>query len=232
MSRGNLTLLGQTEVQIADAAAAIPAPGVAGIVGGIVTHWNRSINGGASPPLGEINVSSDATESFIDLEMLSGTLVAETAADDTFTAATTDIVTETTHNLTTGSGPFQLTNSGGALPAGLALLTDYWVRIIDANTYKFHTSLANALKANSTAVDVTGTGTGTHTRAKTSGTTKKIEWFSLGLLGQNGDGVVAITASKSWRQRFKHSPQVDIYAITSSAPTGSITAEVRALQEN
>lgn len=80
----------------------------------------------------------------------------------TFTAsATTDEATATAHGLVTGDGPFHLTNSGGALPAGLSLLTNYWVIRTAANTFKFATTYANALAG--TAVDLTGAGTGTHT---------------------------------------------------------------------
>ncbi len=55
-----------------------------------------------------------------------------------------------------------LTNSGGALPAGLATGTTYWI-ILDASstTFKLANSFANYLTG--TAVDITGTGTGTHT---------------------------------------------------------------------
>lgn len=85
----------------------------------------------------------------------------------TFTAATTDIVTATAHAFTTGDGPFQLTNSGGALPAGLAVTTDYYVIVIDANTFRLATSRPNAL-AGTPVVDITGTGTGTHTLGGTT----------------------------------------------------------------
>lgn len=55
-----------------------------------------------------------------------------------------------------------LTNSGGALPAGLATNTLYWI-ILDASTttFKLANSFANYLVG--TEVDITDTGTGTHT---------------------------------------------------------------------
>jgi hypothetical protein len=79
---------------------------------------------------------------------------------NTFTAAVSDIVTMTAHGLITGDGPVQLTNSGGALPAGLAVGTDYWIIKIDADTFYLAASQSDA-KAG-TQVDITGTGTGTH----------------------------------------------------------------------
>lgn len=85
-----------------------------------------------------------------------------------FTAAATDICTAAGHGKQTGFGPVRLTNSGGALPAGLAGSTDYWMIVIDANTFKLATSEANALAG--TAVDITGAGTGTHSMRAT-GTT-------------------------------------------------------------
>jgi hypothetical protein len=78
----------------------------------------------------------------------------------TFTAATTDICTKSAHGFVTGDC-VRLTNSGGALPAGLAVDTDYFVIRIDADTFKLASTPANAVAG--TAVDVTGTGTGTHT---------------------------------------------------------------------
>lgn len=111
-------------------------------------------------------------------------------ADHTFTAATSDIATSATHGLLTGDGPFRLTSSG-TLPAGLALATDYWIIKIDTNTYKFASTLANALAG--TAVDVTDTGTGTHTIADVASTARPSDpftvtgsapgnWFSLELV--------------------------------------------------
>lgn len=81
----------------------------------------------------------------------------------TFTAAATDLVTIAAHPYLTGDGPFFLTNSGGALPTGLAAETPYWITKIDANTFKLATSKANAENGTPVVVDITGAGTGTHT---------------------------------------------------------------------
>lgn len=74
------------------------------------------------------------------------------------------VYTITNTALPTGCGPVQLT-TGGTLPAGLSLATNYW--IINADTapastlVKFATSYANAIAG--TAVDMTDGGTGTMT---------------------------------------------------------------------
>jgi hypothetical protein len=96
------------------------------------------------------------------LESTDGTpdLAVSYASSGAFTAATTDILSDTAHGLSS-SDIVWVTNSGGALPAGLAVTTNYWVDKIDANTFYLATSEAN--RAAGTYVDITGTGTGTHT---------------------------------------------------------------------
>ncbi len=83
-----------------------------------------------------------------------------TIANLTYTAAVTDLITVTAHGLVTGDGPVQ-TSSTGALPGGLAATTNYWVFVVDANTFKLATSFSNALAG--VAVDITSTGSGVHT---------------------------------------------------------------------
>lgn len=107
----------------------------------------------------------------------------------TFTAdSTTDHLTATAHGLNTGDGPVQVSNSGGALPAGLAAATNYWVIKIDANTFELATSLSNALAG--TQIDITSNGTGTQTLLHQTGTVSPSlaltvtgnaagNWFSL-----------------------------------------------------
>jgi hypothetical protein len=78
----------------------------------------------------------------------------------TFTSATSDVTTMAEHGLTTGFGPVQVSTSG-TLPTGLTASTDYWLSVEDRDTFKFCTSLKNAMDG--TVVDITGTGSGTHT---------------------------------------------------------------------
>lgn len=74
----------------------------------------------------------------------------------------TDTIAEAAHGMVAGAGPFRVSNSGGALPAGLAVDTNYWIIAPTADTYKLASSKANALAG--TAVDITAAaGGGTHT---------------------------------------------------------------------
>lgn len=99
-------------------------------------------------------------------------------ADKVFTADnTTEIFTATAHGLQTGDGPFQVSNSGGALPTGLATLTNYWVIVIDANTFYLATSLANALAG--THLLISTNGTGTQTLADTPSTVRPADPFTV-----------------------------------------------------
>lgn len=91
-----------------------------------------------------------------------------TSFTHTFTASNPSTLTVTGHGLHTGDGPFQLTNSGGALPTGLATVTNYWIIAIDVNTFSLADSLAHALAG--TAVTFSTNGTGTQTIASVTGT--------------------------------------------------------------
>jgi uncharacterized phiE125 gp8 family phage protein len=73
-----------------------------------------------------------------------------------FTAvAGTDVITAAGHTFSNGAA-VQLSNSGGALPAGLSANTDYYVINVSGNTLKLSATDGGA------AIDITGAGTGTH----------------------------------------------------------------------
>lgn len=98
--------------------------------------------------------------------------------DQTFTTThAAETLTIASHGLQTGDGPFQLTNSGGALPAGFSTLTDYWAIRVDANTIQLATSLALALAG--TAQAISDDGTGTHTISDTAGTKRPSDAFTV-----------------------------------------------------
>jgi hypothetical protein len=85
--------------------------------------------------------------------------------------ATTDVtvlantITEVAHGYTTGlKGQFSTTTT---LPAGLSLITDYFIVVVDADTYKVSDTLAHAL-AGTNIIDITDQGTGTHTFTPTA----------------------------------------------------------------
>lgn len=85
---------------------------------------------------------------------------------DTFTvdAANDDIQLATeTSNFVTGDGPFTLSNSGGALPSGLATSTNYWVLYQPDNSTEFNLASSKANALDGTAVTISDAGTGTHT---------------------------------------------------------------------
>lgn len=71
------------------------------------------------------------------------------------TAATTDIITGTAHGLSVGDC-IQFTTDN-TLPAGLSLLTNYYViSVLSANTFKVSATVGGP------SVDITDTGTGNH----------------------------------------------------------------------
>ncbi len=72
------------------------------------------------------------------------TLQAVTGIDATDDVAG-EIVTAVAHGYTTGTGPVQLTITSGALPAELAVATDYWVERLTDDTFSLAVSRANAL---------------------------------------------------------------------------------------
>src|SRR5262249_18618508 len=72
--------------------------------------------------------------------------------------AGTDQITITAHGLVTGAGPAAMyVGAGGAMPGGLAAMTDYWVHVVDANTIQLATSSANSISG--PYIDITSTGT-------------------------------------------------------------------------
>ena len=81
----------------------------------------------------------------------------------TFTAnATTNELTCTAHGLL-DDDIVRLFNSGGALPGGLAVNTNYYVIVVNANTIQLSAT------AGGSAIDLTSAGTGTHTLGRKMG---------------------------------------------------------------
>lgn len=131
-----------------------------------------------------------------------------TIADTTFTAnATTNAYTDASHGLITGDGPVRLTNSGGALPAGLLTDTDYYIIFVDTNTYKLATSRANAFTG--TAVDISSAGTGTHTLSDTA-TTRKCKLRDVGVL----NSAPTLTERRGFCVRVSHRPRFVAYQVS------------------
>lgn len=80
---------------------------------------------------------------------------------NTFTASSSSGLLLTYANDWNNYQKVRFTNSGGALPTGLSLNTDYWLVRQSATTAKVATSYANALAG--TTIAFTDAGTGTHT---------------------------------------------------------------------
>lgn len=95
--------------------------------------------------------------------------------DRTFTSTGTNdanhVLTMVAHGRRTGDGPFRASNSGGALPGGLAPATDHWWIRLTNDNFLLATNLANALAEVHTAF--VNNGSGVHTLADT-GATKAI----------------------------------------------------------
>jgi len=97
---------------------------------------------------------------------LSGTNVTGTGSrtlinSNTFTASSSSGLLLTYTNDFNTFSKVRFTNSGGALPTGLAINTDYWLVRASATTARVATSLANAIAG--TTIAFTDAGTGTHT---------------------------------------------------------------------
>lgn len=120
---------------------------------------HRQFKGVTRGRMGHLSATLTATAT-----VLSGTaaLSAFTALDGLtdFTAAVTDIVTSASHGLASGDGPIQLYTTD-TLPAGLDVSTDYYVNVIDTDTFTLHLTAADGLSGDN-PVDITDTGTGTH----------------------------------------------------------------------
>lgn len=98
-------------------------------------------------------VEEDDTSSVIVNDGTTGITVHPT---NTFTAsATTDRLTKNAHGLQ-ANDQIIVSNSGGALPTGLAASTRYFPVDISPNAFKV------AETPNGPAIDITGAGTGTH----------------------------------------------------------------------
>lgn len=75
----------------------------------------------------------------------------------TFTNAT-NVVNLSSHGFVAGDGPFQFSNSGGALPSEISESTDYWlVETVAAGTFQISTSQGGSV------LTFSDDGTGTHT---------------------------------------------------------------------
>lgn len=126
-------------------------------------------------------------EQAVRLSIAEGTPVAFTAANFALNQ-----ITVTGHGLATGDGAFQLTNTGGALPTGLATLTDYYVRVVDANELTLHPTYQDALD-NTAAVAFSTAGTGTHSMTQQAVVISAEDIFNSMKAGKSADQIRQLT---------------------------------------
>lgn len=186
--------------------AATTAPFPIVTYGLVPSGWGNIANGHV--PEFDLDLTcAGASGAITDLKLYGATRVVGAVVDDTFTAANaTEIMTATAHGLLTGDGPVQLTTTT-TLPAGLALLTDYWIIRIDANTFYFAASLADALAG--TKVSITSDGTGTHTLADTADT-QLVRWRLVGILETS---LSLASIREGYTVRCDHDPRVFAYGV-------------------
>jgi hypothetical protein len=112
--------------------------------------WPFIFVGGAAPTL--------STGKLV-LDQLMYLVNAYSTSTVTVTIAAPGVITWTSHGLVSGQRIRLATT--GALPTGLSINTTYWITVVDANTFKLSTSLANAQTA--TFITTTGSQSGVHT---------------------------------------------------------------------
>ena len=195
-----------TEVVIANALTATTDVTAGDTFGVVPAGWGTS-DGGVVPEF-ELVSWAAGTVTLTNVELFAGIprIAAITGQNFTSVANATDTITLTAHGLLTGDGPCQITTTG-AVPAGLAVLTDYWVIRTGANTFKLATSLANALAG--TAIDLTTDGSGTNTITGTASTAARMRWVSLGVVSTS----MAHTVRTGFMSRFKHHPFAVAYGL-------------------
>lgn len=123
------------------------------------------------------------------------------------TTHATETVTWSSHTQVSGLGPLQLSNSGGALPAGYVALDPatkagrYFFGKTTSGAGKLYTTREGALAADTTKlVSITGDGTGTHTIADIADEgpdrTHRVVYCKIASLGDDVAGVQTVTLSQ------------------------------------
>ena len=184
-----------------------------------VGHW-----GGVTELAFDLELWADVAVAGTVLELLGAIGKPVTIADDDVNSVDTaaDTLTLTAHGLQSGDGPIQFTTSG-TLPAGLVLLRDYWVEVVDVNKIKLHLTLSGVL-AKTTAVDITSAGSGTHTLVDVVSSTERLRWMSHGLLGNSVNGTVALDKHLGYSLRAAHRPPTLAYAIVGTVDAATSAA--------
>lgn len=88
--------------------------------------------------------------------------------------ATANTFTKTAHGLSTGDGPIRMFSTG-TLPANVEENVDYWVVVVNANTFKLATTYINSMTTVPVVVDLGDAGTGVITLESTDDTLRSGE---------------------------------------------------------
>jgi hypothetical protein len=213
-----------TAIPIAAAVSSLPFPPLAGAIGFVPDGW--SVAGGVVPEF-DLMIRSEAVLDITLAEVWGGVLHALAFADNEVTSVdhTTDTFTKVAHGFQTGDGPVQLSNVGGAVPAGSATLTSYWIIKVTDDTYKLAETFELALAG--TALALTGNGTGTHSVIDVA-TTMRVHYYSYGALTAS----IALTGQKSYRRTVAHRPGVVCYAVTGTLSANTVSIDALPVTEN
>lgn len=130
-------------------------------------------------------------------------------------------ITKNNHGLQSGDGPLRIT-SDGTVPGGVDGIDVYAIKL-GANTFKPAASRALALAGTPIALSTDGTGT-----ISIAGTveTQRLYWTSVGMLGNAGDGAVALDVVKGYRQRFDHRSRCYCYGLVITVDTGTVSVSL------
>lgn len=131
------------------------------LIGGTTPSWG-TLPTAALPALNQynVNIGNSSNASTATNTNLLGDVKASTQSSTvTITIATPGVISYSSHGQVTGN-KFYLTTTG-ALPTGITASTTYYVIYVDANSFQFATTYANAIVG--TAVATSGSQSGTHT---------------------------------------------------------------------
>lgn len=148
---------------------------------------------------------TDTTIAYTPLADISGTLLPRT----------TNVLTSVANGFNLGDGPVRVSNSGGALPTGLAVDTNYWLIPVTADTFSFASSKANALA--STAVSLSGDGTGTQTIRRAENDV---------ICAQLVQGLNAVVGKNYTAAQVTGAGETDYVTVTANAAGGWFSLEV------
>lgn len=216
-------------VPIATAAASLPFPPVAGQMAVVPAYWNDA-PAGAIPEF-DLLLWGEAALTFTSGELWGAepTDVTVPAIDvdaDTGVDTGAEEFTSVAHGLLTGDGPGQWT-SDGALPTGLALLTNYWViESGDPDVFQVAATFEDALAGVAVGVSDTGGAGATHTFTLTA-EAQRLRWASEGQL----DASFGLDTNEAYRVRCDHAPGVVAYAVTGGLSASAVSGTVAAVVE-